>query len=142
MGHNSGGPMGDSEVRTFVPGYMHDIFISYAHVDDVPYLDAKDGWVTTLVKVLKRRLGQLLGRADAYSLWMDPELVGNVPLTPQIMNTLSNSATLLIILSPGYLSSEWCQREKNAFLNSVKERVRSGSRVFIVERDKVSRDQY
>ena len=33
----------------FVPNYKHDIFVSYAHVDDEPFPGADKGWVTTLL---------------------------------------------------------------------------------------------
>ena len=39
----------------FVPGYRHDIFVSYAHVDDKPLLGAKEGWVTILVAARRAR---------------------------------------------------------------------------------------
>lgn len=126
----------------YVPKYEQDIFVSYAHVDNQLLPGADAGWVTTLVKGLKIKLSEKLGRKENYSLWMDPQLDGNVPITSEIMDTLRSSATLLIIMSPGYLASEWCHREKNAFLNTVKEQVRSGSRVFIVERNKIETSKY
>jgi hypothetical protein len=123
----------------FVPGYQYDIFVSYAHVDDQPLPGQDAGWITTLVSVLKRRLAQLLGREDAYSLWMDYDLSGNVQVTPEILHVLEKCATLLIILSPGYLASEWCGRENENFLRLIQGRVRSGSRVFLIEREQVDR---
>lgn len=122
---------------TFVPRRKYDIFVSYAHVDDKPLHGVKDGWVTFLVKSLKTKLAQKLGRSDAYKLWIDQELSRHVRITPQITDTLQETAILLVIMSPGYVASEWCQREKETFLNIVKGRRRSGSRVFIVERDMV-----
>ena len=41
----------------FVPQYTYDIFVSYAHVDDLPEPATQEGWVTTLVQGLKKRLG-------------------------------------------------------------------------------------
>jgi hypothetical protein len=118
----------------FVPQYTYDIFVSYAHVDDLPEPVTQEGWVTTLVRGLKKRLAQKLGRNDAFTLWMDRELAGNVPITPEIIHTLQHSATLLLILSPGYLASKWCQQEMQTFLHALRERAHAGSRVFIVER--------
>ncbi len=119
----------------FIPGYKHDIFVSYAHVDDLP-LGTEIGWVTNLVGCLKTRLAQMLGRSDAYSLWMDnEELRKHKKTTPQIIEALRETATIIIVLSPGYLASDWCKREKENFLEFVKER--GGSRVFIIEREKV-----
>ena len=103
-------------------------------VDDLPESVTQEGWVTTLVRGLKKRLAQKLGRNDAFTLWMDYELAGNVPFTPEIMHTLQHSATLLLILSPGYLASKWCQQEMHAFLHTLRERAQAGSSVFIVER--------
>ena len=120
-----------------VPGYRHDIFVSYAHVDNQPDTGVAEGWVSTLVEGLRRRLDAKLGRREAYSLWMDPKLAGHVPITPEIMENLRKSVTLLVVLSPGYLSSEWCRQEMGTFLNTVKEQERSGTRVFIVERTKM-----
>lgn len=88
----------------FVPHHKHDVFVSYAHVDDQPLPGAEDGWVTTLVKGLKTRLAQRLGRSDAYSPWIDHELSGHVRITPQTLDTLRETAMLLVILSPGYVA--------------------------------------
>jgi hypothetical protein len=118
----------------FVPNYEHDIFISYAHVDDEKLPGTTKGWVTTLQDCLRVRLAQRLGRSDTYSLWMDYKLQGHEMITPQILNAIRKSATILIVLSPGYIASEWCNREKNTFLELIKE---PRSRVFIIERDRI-----
>lgn len=122
----------------FVPGYEYDIFISYAHVDDIPDAGAEKGWVTTLINSLRTRLAQRLGRSDAFKIWMDPELANRGSLTPQILDAIRKSATIVIILSPGYLASWWCLREKNSFLESLKEG--RDSRIFLVERDIIDDD--
>lgn len=121
----------------YVPDHQHDVFVSYAHVDDLPFPGAEQGWVTTLIESLQMLLAQKLGRRDAFSLWMDHQLSRHVQLTPEILDNLGKTATLLVILSPGYLASEWCLREKDSFLTRMEGRVREGSRIFIVERDKV-----
>ena len=121
----------------FVPSYEHDIFVSYAHVNDIPDPNVKKGWVTTLVEGLRSRLTQNLGREEKYSLWTDHQLARYVQITPEIMDTLQKTAILLVILSPGYIESEWCQRERNAYLNMVQERAGSDLGVFIVEYTKI-----
>src|SRR4029453_1087542 len=77
-------------LMAFVPPHTCDIFVSYAHVDDRPAPGTNTGWVTTLVQGLTWYLAQKLGRSDAFTLWMDHELAGNVPLTPEIT---ANSTT-------------------------------------------------
>ncbi|HYQ91081.1 MAG TPA: hypothetical protein VES89_03145, partial [Candidatus Competibacteraceae bacterium] len=59
----------------FVTGFEHDVFVSYAHVDNQPLLvpgGVPAGWVNTLVENLKRLLSQQLGRKDWGKLWFDP----------------------------------------------------------------------
>jgi hypothetical protein len=118
-----------------------DIFVSYAHVDDLKDPGVEEGWVTTLIRKVKNRLAQLLGRENAYRLWMDPELAENVQITPQILGQLDRSATLLVVLSPGYVASDWCKWESESFVRKLCERFHDSSRVFIVERDEVDRDR-
>ena len=97
-------------------GYVHpdkpDIFLSYAHVDDEPDAAFPDrpGWVTTLVRGLEKRLARKLGRVDSYDLWRDAKLAGHVDVTPEIIGRLRDAAVLLLVLSPGYLASEWCRQ--------------------------------
>jgi hypothetical protein len=87
--------------------------------------------VTNLVRDLRSQLGPSLG-SKAVQIWHDYEgLDGNHPFTPGILNTVRHSATLLVIMSEGYLASEWCARERNEFLNVARDRVAEG-RVFIL----------
>jgi len=121
-------------MSTYISNCQHDIFVSYAHVDNQPFAGANKGWVTTLIKDLKNFLGKKLGRSDAYSLWLDNELRGNTAATPDALKQLENAATLILILSPGYLASNWCHLELNTFLAKVG---KDSGRVFVVEHDLV-----
>ncbi len=121
----------------FVPDRRHDVFVSYAHVDNMPFPGVDKGWVTLLVETLEILLAQKLGRREGFSVWMDRDLSRHKQLTPEIMENLSDTATLLVILSPGYLASEWCLREKDTFQSLVTAHRHGDSRVFVVERDKV-----
>ncbi|MEF8703993.1 MAG: toll/interleukin-1 receptor domain-containing protein [Candidatus Accumulibacter sp. UW26] len=122
----------------YVVEYEHDVFISYAHVDNEPLVGATEGWVTTLVRNLETVLRQKLGdREHRLSVWMDHELAGNRPFGADIDAALERTATLLVIVSPGYLTSDWCSRERETFRRLVASRSRSGSRVFIVHRDRL-----
>lgn len=117
----------------YLSQFDSDIFVSYAHVDDEPVAGADDGWVTNFVRCVKAQLARKLGRSDACTLWMDHDLRNFEPITAQIMERVRRSAILVILLSPGYLASAWCRREREAFLGIVRER---GARnVFVVEID-------
>jgi hypothetical protein len=52
----------------FVPQYTYDIFVSYAHVDDLPEPATQEGWVTTLVLRFRNvcRVTQLKVLPDRY----------------------------------------------------------------------------
>jgi len=111
----------------FVSGYEHDIFVSYAHLDN----EGEPAWVDTLLRQLHTDLKQRLGTEDL-EIWIDHAVEGNRPLTPGIMQALKGSAILLVVMSMGYLASEWCTRERSAFLGFVKDCVADG-RIFIVD---------
>src|SRR5262249_36955171 len=116
----------------FLAGYKHDIFVSYAHIDDLPIIAKSRGWVSTVVGDLQDLLGMHLGRLHAYSIWMDRRLIGTEPFSAALVENIHESAALVIILSPGYLQSEWCRNERNAFLETIRNKPYSGRRVFVV----------
>src|SRR5207253_247452 len=67
---------------------------------------------------------------------------GNARLTPELEDKVRGSAVLILILSEGYLASEWCQRELKSFLaDEGKRRQGGGARVFVVEYDRVKRPE-
>jgi hypothetical protein len=121
---------------TFSDGFKFDVFVSYAHVDDQILPGSKDGWVTTLVDGLLIHLAEHLGRAEHLSIWRDLGLAGNAPVTDEILTAVRESAMLLVVLSEGYLSSEWCRDESERFLALAGSSTR---RLFVVERAPVER---
>lgn len=120
----------------FVPGFKHDVFVSYAHVDDQPSPGVQDGWVTTFVQGLRVVLGRKLGRPDSFSLWIDHRLSRHTEITPELLEVVQGSASLLVVLSRGFVVSDWCRKERNAFLESVRQRT-GESAVFVVELDRL-----
>jgi phosphoribosyl-ATP pyrophosphohydrolase len=116
-----------------------DIFVSYARVNDRPTEPEREGWVTALVAGLKNLLAMKLGRDDAFEVWMDHQLAGNAALTPEISDRLRDTSVFLLILSNGYVASEWCRREMALFHEEIRRRRSTGSRVFVVEFDPVAR---
>jgi hypothetical protein len=119
----------------FVPGYKHDIFVSYASEDDQPLYGAQEGWVTRLIKNLEVLLRQKAIRFP--SLWNIHQLPENVRKPTTIMENIRKSATFVVILSPAYVESEWFRCQIDGILDVVKSQVRARSRVFVVERDRL-----
>jgi hypothetical protein len=110
----------------YVLDFDFDVFVSYAHQDN----EGESPWISTLVKHLEVETRQRLGAKDL-RIWRDDRLDGNHPVTPEIMQAVRRAATLLVIMSPSYLASEWCSKERNVFLEFAQDRVLAG-RVFMV----------
>ena len=120
--------------------FAHDVFISYAHVDDLPLDPARPGqsagWVTTLVQHLENFLGQEIGRAEGFTVWRDKyNLRGNNSLTPEIKAELERTALFIAILSPGYIASAWCPDEARFFAQRFAGDL--AGRVLVVEKAKL-----
>src|SRR5258707_41852 len=94
--------------------FTHDIFISYAHLDDrSPFGDEK-GWID----LLHERLSVLVSQALGYELriWRDGHnLQGNDQLQGAIGEGVAQALLLIPIISPRYVQSEWCNREMDVF---------------------------
>ena len=90
----------------YVPGFTNDIFISFAHVDNL------DGWVEGFQEHLRNRLLQL--GADV-AIWRDTKLRGTDIFSDEIFTQLQQSALLISIVSPTGIKSHWCEDERQAF---------------------------
>jgi hypothetical protein len=91
-----------------VPGFQHDLFISYAHLDDTPWNEGGDGWVTEFVRTLR----DFLRREErSYQEWFDPKLRTGNDFNLAIQEAISHSAILLCVLSPAYHASSYCRKE-------------------------------
>jgi hypothetical protein len=86
-----------------VPGFDHDVFISYAHGDD------RD-WITAFVDRLKTNLARLLPGAlvwlDEYDLRKSRNFARDIPAN------LDSSAVLISLVSPTYITRPYCVREE------------------------------
>jgi hypothetical protein len=121
----------------YVTGFDQDVFISYAQVDNeaMNYSGAKIRWVTDLKEQLQKRLDIKLGRIEAARIWMDlDDLGGNELVTPSIDTAVRKTAALVMVLSTGYLSSAWCQKEAQAFVKAAG----AAGRLFVVHREKIA----
>jgi hypothetical protein len=119
---------------------VDDLFVSYAHADDEVPANTTSGWVTTLVIELKKVLRRKLGGQGA-RVWMDSQLAANEPVTDTLLRRLTRSRALLLVLSPGYRRSDWCQRELANF--AAQARAQGGrDSIFVLEVEGVRRQDW
>ncbi len=94
---------------SYVPGYKHDVFISFASDDEL--------WAKALTDYLHNNLKQKLNIADGFQLYTEADF-----------NELDNSATLLVIASPPYYQQYQAQTDRIGQFAKQKP-------VFLVEHD-------
>ena len=99
----------------YVPGFEHDVFVSYAHVDNHPRLGDKKGWVGQFGDDLVAAIDQELGRSGLVKFWRDRRLAGNDVFDDVIRGAVRQSALFVPILSPGYMASDYCAGELREF---------------------------
>jgi len=123
-------------------GYVNesspDLFISYAHADDQGDEETKrPGWVTSFSRLLRKELDRKLGKIGACDLWMDHRIAAGAMFDTSLETKVRSSAVMLIVLSPGYVLSSWCQREMELFQEKASET--GSASVFVIETDRVDR---
>ncbi len=120
-----------------VPGQEHDVLIAYFGSDDEPPPGTNAlGWVTTMVENLDWRLRQLSGQPEKLSVWMEENLARQPVFDEAFSQRLNQTATVLLVVSPGFLGSEWFQNSSR-FLELIRGFHLPENRVFLVEHERV-----
>jgi hypothetical protein len=123
--------------------FENDVFISYAHIDDMALIEGQKGWISSFHRALEIRLAQLLGRTP--KIWRDPKLQGNDVFADRLVDRLPGVAILVSIVSPRYLKSDWCLRELREFIKATAQtggvRIGHKARVFKVIKTPVPLEQ-
>jgi hypothetical protein len=102
----------------YVPGFDHDIFVSYAHADDV--LDASGHrWVTSLVERLREALRQRLSGTTELRWFFDTHALHSNHQIEEVLTAARRSACFLAVASRSYAERPWTQRELAAFVDSA-----------------------
>jgi hypothetical protein len=124
--------------------FTWDIFISYAHIDNIALKEGDRGWVEEFHRVLEVRLAQLMGERP--EIWRDRKLQGNDYFAAEIVEQFPKTAVMISIVSPRYIKSEWCTKEVKVFYeaaaNGIGTQVGNKSRIFKVIKTAVSYDQH
>lgn len=114
--------------------FAKDLFISYAHIDNLPLTPEQKGWISRFHATLEALLSMRLGQAA--QIWRDNKLQGNDVFAEEIVDQFTQTAVLVSVLTPRYLNSDWCTREIREFCASAEQRggvvVENKARVFKV----------
>ena len=94
-------------------GFQNDIFISYAHVDNL--VPSPGGWVDQFRASLERKLGQLIRRPGAIKIWCDSNVRPGRIFDEARGRVLKNSALFIAVTSRDYLESDYCRQELRWF---------------------------
>jgi len=96
----------------FVPGYKHDVFVSYAHGDNREWISR---FVGRLESALKNKLG------DSADVWLDDsDLRETRNFQKEIPESVTSAAVFLFLPSPAYLRSQYCvEIECRAFADTL-----------------------
>ncbi len=92
----------------------HDVFISYAHIDNDPEYPDQQGWVSVFQSALGKRLSRELGRV-AQIFWDQRELDGNRFFDETIRAACAEATVMLSVVSPRYVVSPSCRNEVDYF---------------------------
>ncbi len=99
-----------------IPGFENDIFISYAHVDNVTLNEGQKGWIEQFYAHLKQLLDRRYGRMDMVKIWWDDKkLDGTKLFDDSIQAGIEKAAIMICIHSPGYQKSKYCLEELDLF---------------------------
>jgi len=121
-------------MSSYVPGYEHDVFISYSHANNYA------GWVSTFRQKLDARLKERVPPGATFFRDTDT-LQGNDDLTSTVVDGIRSSAVLVMIVSRSYVTRPWCLKECNEFITANEQRGIKG-RIFAVRYDDVSPAEY
>lgn len=123
--------------------FEKDVFISYAHVDDVPMTEGMKGWISELHEYLQNRVFQITGVKPV--IWRDARLQGNDFFAPEIVAQFPKLKVLVSVITPRYLKSSWCTKEVEEFFKAANENggisVENKARIFKIIKTPVKRDE-
>jgi hypothetical protein len=123
------------------------IFISYCHADNDDTLG--EGWIEQFHKVLRSRLKAITGvrnPEEELGIWRDKEIQGNEEFSQVLLEKINQAKIVISILSPSYITSEWCLREIDEFVKAANEEadlvVQNKARLFKVLKTPVDREKH
>jgi hypothetical protein len=116
-----------------LPFFEYDVFVSYSHGVQSPGADAPlKEWTLDLINKLETDIRAVDIEFDNLHIWRDEQVDPTIQLSDEIRGKVKGSGILLVVMSPRYLASTWCQDELEWFKQQVQDRERDQGRVFII----------
>ena len=103
----------------YLKSFDHDVFISYAHVDNLPNREGEKGWVEQFAQQLSVRLLKRFG--EQVDVWHDPSLKRSQLFDTVIEKAVNSTGVMVALISNRYLRSDYCQQEIKWFCNKVEQ---------------------
>jgi hypothetical protein len=129
---------------SIVSNFAYDVFISYAHLNNLKLAPEDEGWVTDLNKTIRMKLWE--GLQAEPRIWFDQRGLDGRVIDEGIQQALHQSAVLLVVVSGAYLASDYCHAELKEFLGyphpAFSLSVRGFKRVVVVVYDDESRAKW
>src|SRR4051794_5295726 len=100
-----------------MPEQFSPVFISYAHVDNLPLGRDDEGWVTEFSKTLIQLLAREEGHDESgqLPLWIDKRMDAGDSVDPVIEKAIADAHVFIPVVSSAWLRSRYCTRELMAF---------------------------
>ncbi len=119
---------------------LHDVFISYAHLDNGPRFPGQQGWISVFQGALKTLLTEKLGRE--VRLWWDQrDLSGARAFDQTIREACDQSALMVAIVSPRYVVSDSCHREIDYFWSRTAQSDGDQSSIILVHKTPLAQEE-
>jgi hypothetical protein len=103
----------------YLQSFDHDVFISYAHGDNVPDREGEKGWVEQFAQQLAIRLLKRFG--EPVDIWRDPALGRSQLFDRVIEKAVQGSGVMISLITNRYLHSEYCQQEIKWFCDKAEQ---------------------
>ena len=93
-----------------------NVFISYAHKDNIRFTTERKGWVDRFYGDLQAQLGSVAGKQ--VKIWHDSRLGGGEYFAETIDETTANCSLLVPLISKNYIADNngWLRRELKSFV--------------------------
>ena len=102
----------------YLKQFEHDVFVSYAHVDNLPDREGEKGWVERFERQLSVRLLKRFG--EPVDVWRDPELSRAQLFDKVIEKAVRGAGIMVSLISSRYLKSDYCGQEIDWFCEKAK----------------------